>query len=106
MCFEDSEMHPEIMQNRHRYLTIHPISKPPKFLQTTNRLLFLIFGPLKVMFQFWTLWGILGHETKPARSVLVQVRRLPEVLLLRLMSIAEPSVNPYTNGCLYDMLAT
>lgn len=71
--FADSELHPEIAQKKFKYLTVHPISKPPKALQTDSKALFLVFGPLKVIFQFCTLWMILGHELKPARTLLIQV---------------------------------
>ena len=72
-CFPDSELHPEIAQKKFKYLNVHPMSKLPKFLQTDNKSLFLIFGPLKVLYQFWALWKILGHDLRPARSLLVQV---------------------------------
>ena len=70
---QDSELHPEIASKVHKDLTVYPISKPPKFLQNDNQALFAIFGPLKVIYQFCALWVVLGHETKPARSLLLQV---------------------------------
>ena len=70
--YTDSELHPEIVQNKYKYLKVHAISKPPSFLQTDSKALFVIFGPLKVFFQFCTLWMILGHRVRPARTLLVQ----------------------------------
>ncbi|KAI4155162.1 MAG: hypothetical protein LQ340_001176 [Diploschistes diacapsis] len=79
--YTDSELHPEIAQRKFKYLTVHPIRNPPKILQTDNRILFLVLGPLKVIFQFWALWMILGHDLKPARSLLVQVNSQPQEMV-------------------------
>lgn len=32
----------------------------------------MILGPLKVLFQIWSLWVVLGYRTKPAKWLLVQ----------------------------------
>ena len=70
--YTDSDLHPDIAQNRFKYLKVHPISRPPTFLQTDSKALFILFGPLKVIIQFCALWMILGHRLRPARSLLVQ----------------------------------
>jgi beta-1,4-mannosyltransferase len=67
----ESTIHPEILSNS--LISIHAIPLPPKLLQTGNRRLFLLFGPLKVLFQIWSLWRILGYEVEPAVWMLVQV---------------------------------
>lgn len=33
-----------------------------------------MYGPLKVLFQIWSIWLVLGYRTKPAKWLLVQVR--------------------------------
>ncbi|KAH0565424.1 hypothetical protein GP486_001177 [Trichoglossum hirsutum] len=53
-------------------ISIVPIPLPPRILRTENKSLFLILGPLKVLWQIWNLWLILGYRTKPARWMLVQ----------------------------------
>lgn len=43
-----------------------------KRLQTSNKLLFLILGPIKVILQVWNLWQVLGYRTKASKWMLVQ----------------------------------
>ncbi|MCJ1330265.1 mannosyltransferase [Thelotrema lepadinum] len=84
--FTDSELHPEIAQNKHKYLKVHSIDKPPAFLQTDSKALFVLFGPLKVIFQFCALWMILGHRLRPARTLLVQnPPSIPTLLIASIM---------------------
>lgn len=71
----ESDLHPDLMSNPS--ISIQPISAPPRPLQTNSRFLFPVFAPLKVMWQVWSLWLILGYRTKPARWLLVQVRNRP-----------------------------
>lgn len=49
-----------------------PIPPHPAFLQTSNKLLFLLFAPLKVVYQVACLWRCLAYQTKPAKWLLVQ----------------------------------
>jgi beta-1,4-mannosyltransferase len=100
----ESELHPEIAQKVHKWLTVHPISKPPKALETSNKSLFLLFGPLKLAWQFWNLYWILSHEVKPAKTLLVQVCNLQGTFLK--LIIVEPTF--YTNiaCCFSSVLAT
>ncbi|KAL3464571.1 glycosyl transferases group 1-domain-containing protein [Aspergillus heterothallicus] len=66
----DSEVHPDISSNRN--ISIVPLPSHPPYLQTNNKLLFLVFGPLKVLFQVISLWWILAYRTKPVKWLLVQ----------------------------------
>ena len=49
-----------------------PIPAPPAILQTSNRSLFLLAAPVKVLMQIWFLWKTLGYSSKPSKWVLVQ----------------------------------
>ena len=68
--YVESEIHSSILE--HPQITIHNIFKTPKVLQTGNPALFLLLAPIKVLYQMWSLWIILGSSTKPARWLLVQ----------------------------------
>ena len=67
----ESDVHAEVLSSPS--ITIHPIRPPPGFLQTTNPLMFLVLGPLKVLLQTVILWVILGYKIKPGEWMLVQV---------------------------------
>ncbi len=67
----ESDIHPDILANGSTIKT-HALSGIPKILQTKDKRLFFLYGPLKVLFQIWTLWIVLGYKTKPARWMLVQ----------------------------------
>lgn len=66
----ESDPHPEITSNSN--ISIVPLPPHPNILQTSNKLLFLAFGPLKVLFQILSLWICLAYRTKPAKYLLVQ----------------------------------
>ena len=70
--FTETEPYAELLN--HSNITIVPLQTSPRALQTANRSLFLLFAPLKVLLQTWTLWITLGYRTKPAKWMLVQVR--------------------------------
>ncbi|KAI9833753.1 MAG: hypothetical protein M1819_003486 [Sarea resinae] len=70
--YRESDPHPEILSNPS--ITIRPIPPPPRILQTGSKTLFLLFGPLKVLWQAWSLWIIMGYRTEPAKWLLVQHR--------------------------------
>jgi beta-1,4-mannosyltransferase len=80
----ESEVHPDISSNPR--ISIIALPPHPTFLQTSNKLLFLLFGPLKVAFQIVCLWWALAYRTEPAQWLLVQVRRW-SAQLTRLVSI-------------------
>lgn len=67
----ESELHPAIPSNSN--ITVKPLSPIPEFLKTNNQQWFLIFGPLKVIYQIWSLWLVLGYRTRPAKWMLIQV---------------------------------
>ena len=69
--YRDSDPHPDILSKPS--ISLLAISPPPRFLQTNSKALFLVYGPLKVLFQLWSLWILLGYRTKPAKWMLVQV---------------------------------
>ena len=69
--YVESDIHPDILANA-SMIKIHALPPTPRQLRTNDRKLFLAYGPLKVLFQIWTLWCALGYKTKPARWMLVQ----------------------------------
>ena len=69
--YRESDIHPDILAKPNA-ITVHALSPAPAFLQTKDKRLFLIYGPLKVLFQIWTLWLALGYRSKPSRWMLVQ----------------------------------
>ncbi|KAK2757539.1 mannosyltransferase [Arachnomyces sp. PD_36] len=68
--YQESDLHPDVASNSN--ITVLPIPPPPSLLQTANKWLFLLFGPLKAICQTWYLWLILGYYAKPAKWMLVQ----------------------------------
>ncbi|KAI9661268.1 MAG: mannosyltransferase [Bathelium mastoideum] len=68
--YQESDVHPEILSSSN--ITIVPLPPTASSLRTGNKFLFLLFGPLKVLFQTWSLYYTLGYRTKPARWMLVQ----------------------------------
>ena len=58
-------------------VTIVPLAPPPRWLQTSNKLLFLLLAPLKVLLQTWGLWRALAYSTPACKWMLVQVRAGP-----------------------------
>ncbi|KAL2817488.1 glycosyl transferases group 1-domain-containing protein [Aspergillus cavernicola] len=68
--YHESEVHPDI--SSHPRISIAAIPPHPSCLQTSNKLLFLLFGPLKVLFQIVSLLRILAYRTRPAEWLLVQ----------------------------------
>ncbi len=69
--YRESDIHPDILANPNA-IRVHALSPAPAYLQTKDKRLFLIYGPLKVLFQSWTLLVALGYRTKPSRWMLVQ----------------------------------
>ncbi|PLN75681.1 putative beta-1,4-mannosyltransferase [Aspergillus taichungensis] len=68
--YHESELHPDI--SSHPRISIVALPPHPAYLQTSNKLLFLLFAPLKVLFQVACLWTALAYRTKPAKWLLVQ----------------------------------
>ncbi|KAJ6114246.1 CAZyme family GT33 [Penicillium sp. IBT 16267x] len=69
--YTESDPHPDLIS--HPNVTIVPIRPHPAILQTSNKLLFTIYGPLKVLFQIVCLWRCLAYTAPPSRWLLVQV---------------------------------
>lgn len=67
----ESEPLPALIDNPK--VTIIPLSSPPKSWQTSNKLAFLVYAPLKVVFQVLNLWRVLEYKTKASKWMLVQV---------------------------------
>ena len=67
----ESDIHPDILANQ-AVIKVHPLDPTPEYLKTKDNRLFILYGPLKVLFQIWTLWIVLGYRTRPARWLLVQ----------------------------------
>ncbi|KIV94790.1 hypothetical protein PV10_02522 [Exophiala mesophila] len=83
----ESEPLPELLA--HPGATIIPLTPSPRVLQTSNRTLFLLYAPLKVLLQLWFLWRALGYTSKPAKWLLVQnPPSIPTLLIASLISIA------------------
>ncbi|MCJ1477490.1 mannosyltransferase [Lambiella insularis] len=68
--YSDSELHPDVL--RSPSITVYPLPRIPQYLQTNNRLLFLLVAPVKVAMQILGLFLVLGYLTMPARALLVQ----------------------------------
>lgn len=49
-----------------------PLVPTPSALQTSNKLIFLLLAPLKVLWQVWTLYHTLGYRTTASKYILVQ----------------------------------
>ncbi|CAD6579397.1 MAG: mannosyltransferase [Alectoria sarmentosa] len=69
--YRESDIHPDILANPNT-IKVHALNPAPAYLQTKDKRLFLVYGPLKVLFQIWTLWLALGYGTKASRWMLVQ----------------------------------
>ena len=67
----ESAIHPDILANP-AVIKVYPLDPTPEYLKTKDNRLFILYGPLKVLFQIWTLWIVLGYRTRPARWLLVQ----------------------------------
>ena len=68
--YKDSALHPDILAAHN--IVIRPLQPPPKFLQTEDKRLFLIYGPLKVLFQVWALFLVMFFKTKHSGYIIVQ----------------------------------
>ncbi|KAJ5483062.1 Chitobiosyldiphosphodolichol beta-mannosyltransferase [Penicillium diatomitis] len=68
--YQESDPHPEILTDPN--ITIVPLRPHPPFLQTSNKILFILYGPLKVLFQVAYLWKCLAYTTAPAQWMIVQ----------------------------------
>lgn len=67
----DSAPNPDMASNPS--VSIIPLQSPPRSWQTSNKLSFLFFAPLKIVFQICSLWVVLGYRTNPSKWMIVQV---------------------------------
>ncbi|PVH85925.1 glycosyltransferase family 33 protein [Cadophora sp. DSE1049] len=67
--YQESTLHPGLIDNP--LISIVPLPPPPPPLRA-NKLPFIIAGPLKVLWQIWSLFHTLGYRTKASRWLLVQ----------------------------------
>jgi beta-1,4-mannosyltransferase len=65
----ESTLHPGLVDNP--LISIVPLPPPPSLLRSKT-LPFIVIGPLKVLWQIWSLFHTLGYRTKPSRWLLVQ----------------------------------
>lgn len=65
----ESALHPALENNP--LVKVVPLPPPPAFLRSKT-LPFILAGPLKVLWQIWSLFYTLAYRTKPARWLLVQ----------------------------------
>ncbi|KAI1850021.1 hypothetical protein JX266_004400 [Neoarthrinium moseri] len=83
--YYESPPHPDLLNNSR--VKIHPLSPPPAALRSKS-LPFLLAGPLKVLWQIWTLIWVLGYDTQPARWILVQnPPSIPTLAIALLISV-------------------
>ena len=85
--YVESDIHPEILANR-SMIKVQALQSTPESLKTNDQRLFLLYGPLKVLFQIWTLWHVLGYKVKPGRWMLVQnPPSIPTLLIAQLVCL-------------------
>ena len=68
--YEESTLHPDILAAER--IHVRPLTPAPMFLSTNSRRLFLVYGPLKALFQICTLLFVLGFKTRHCGYMLVQ----------------------------------
>ncbi|PBP21060.1 glycosyl transferase group 1 [Diplocarpon rosae] len=67
--YQESTLYPGLVHNP--LITIVPLPLPPPLLRA-NTLPFIVAGPVKVLWQIWSLFYTLGYRTKASRWLLVQ----------------------------------
>ncbi|KAJ5087078.1 hypothetical protein NUU61_008385 [Penicillium alfredii] len=82
--YTESDPHPDLVS--HPNIAIVPLHPHPAILQTNNKLLFMIYGPLKVLFQIACVWRCLAYTTNPSKWLLVQ--NPPSIPTLAVASIS------------------
>lgn len=83
--YHESAPHPDLLTNPR--IKIYPLAPPPSILKSRS-IPFIISGPLKVLWQIWTLIRVLGYQTPPARWLLVQnPPSIPTLAIALLVSV-------------------
>ncbi|KAL3421113.1 glycosyl transferase group 1 [Phlyctema vagabunda] len=67
--YQESALHPGLVDNP--LISIVALPLPPPLLRS-NKLPFVVAGPLKVVWQIWGLFQALSYRTQPSRWLLVQ----------------------------------
>lgn len=89
---DDSDILPRTESEPIAELCSHPdvkyfiLSSPPRILQTRNKAVFVLAGPLKVLFQVYNLWNILAYQKSVSEWTLVQNPPSIPTLLLALIA--------------------
>jgi hypothetical protein len=66
-----AELFADVMELKDE-IHLHYLPSPPKWLTRGGKALFVVFGPLKVLFQLFSLFWILSSVPRPS-LILVQV---------------------------------
>ncbi|KAI1100446.1 glycosyltransferase family 33 protein [Jackrogersella minutella] len=83
--YHESPPHPDLLANPR--VKIYPLAAPPSVLKSGS-IPFIISGPLKVVWQIWSLIRVLGYQTAPARWILVQnPPSIPTLAIALLVSV-------------------
>lgn len=91
MVVSESTLNPGLVDNP--LISIVSLPLPPHILRSKS-LPFIVAGPLKVLWQVWSLFYTLCYVTQPARWLLVQVNRLHSCSKLLLMNWQNPPSIP------------
>lgn len=67
--YQETPLHPDLL--RYPKVSVRPLDPPPSVLRSKS-IPFVISGPLKVIWQVFTLIHVLGYETPPAQWLLIQ----------------------------------
>ncbi|KAK6079683.1 glycosyl transferase group 1 [Seiridium cupressi] len=83
--YHESPLHPDLASNQR--VIVHPLPLPPTILRSKS-IPFIVTGPLKVLWQIWSLFSVLAYATQPARWLLVQnPPSIPTLFIALLISI-------------------
>jgi beta-1,4-mannosyltransferase len=75
-CFADTPPRPEILSNPS--IRIYPLETPPRFLDTSTVVKFILFSPFKALYQLFTLLDTLLYAI-PATAGYVLIQNPPAI---------------------------